>query len=67
MKRTAVFLCCMAVSLSLSARSLKWKSLDVEAKLEKSGQLYIRERHAMVFDGDWNGGKRVFRVEPGQS
>lgn len=26
----------------------------------------MREEHAMVFTGDWNGGERTFRVAPGQ-
>ncbi|HEY4229374.1 MAG TPA: hypothetical protein VGO79_04335 [Thermoanaerobaculia bacterium] len=50
-----------------SAKELRWKSLDVKAKLDASGVLSVVEIHDMVFDGDWNGGERTFRVFPGQS
>ena len=48
------------------ARTLRWRALEVDARLEASGELSIRERHTMVFDGDWNGGERTFRSAPGQ-
>ncbi|HEY0788338.1 MAG TPA: DUF2207 domain-containing protein, partial [Thermoanaerobaculia bacterium] len=54
------------VPAALAQRSLRWTSVDVDARLEADGSLRIRERQAYVFDGDWNGGERVFRVEPGQ-
>ncbi|HEX6199961.1 MAG TPA: DUF2207 domain-containing protein, partial [Thermoanaerobaculia bacterium] len=47
-------------------RSLHWRLLDVTARLEADGALRVAERHTMVFDGDWNGGERSFRLEPGQ-
>jgi hypothetical protein len=47
-------------------RSLYWRSIDVDARLDADGRLHVRERQAMVFTGDWNGGERVFRVDPGQ-
>jgi uncharacterized membrane protein YgcG len=47
-------------------RSLYWRSFDVEARLDSAGRLHVRERQQMVFTGAWNGGERVFRVEPGQ-
>lgn len=56
----------IAAASSVAARTLRWRSLDVVARLESSGELLVRERHVMVFNGDWNGGERVFRVEPGQ-
>ena len=43
-------------------RSLFWKSLTVEARLEAGGALHVSERHHMVFNGDWNGGERTFRI-----
>jgi uncharacterized membrane protein YgcG len=49
------------------AKELRWKSLDVKAKLDATGGLSVVETHAIVFDGDWNGGERTFRVFPGQS
>jgi hypothetical protein len=48
------------------ARELHWKSLDVDARLDADGVLHVRERQHMVMTGDWNGGERVFRLEPGQ-
>jgi len=50
----------------LSARELSWRALEVTAKLESDGTLAVSEMHAMVFTGDWNGGERTFRLEPGQ-
>lgn len=50
----------------LGARELHWRSLDVQARLDPEGALHVVERHEMVFTGDWNGGERVFRLEPGQ-
>ena len=51
---------------SADARSLRWSSFDVEARLDADGVLHVSERQAIVFDGDWNGGERVFDLRPGQ-
>ncbi len=48
-------------------KSLHWRAMDVRARLDADGRLHVTERQAMVFTGDWNGGQRVFRVNPGQS
>jgi hypothetical protein len=48
------------------AKSLHWRALDVEAKLDRDGRLHIAEKHVMVFDGAWNGGERTFDVRDGQ-
>ena len=53
--------------VSASARSLHWRSLEVRARLDADGLLHVSERQNIVFDGDWNGGERKFRVEPGQA
>src|SRR5688500_9451147 len=50
--------------LHAQERTLSWKALDVRARLENDGTLRVSERHRMLFDGDWNGGERIFRVEP---
>src|SRR5580765_6428910 len=50
----------------LAEKSLHWKRLDVEARLDAQGVLHIAETQAMIFTGDWNGGERKFRVFPGQ-
>ncbi|HEY7113112.1 MAG TPA: hypothetical protein VIA45_09300 [Thermoanaerobaculia bacterium] len=48
------------------ARELSWPAIDVRARLDADGALHVVERQTMLFTGDWNGGERVFRVEPGQ-
>lgn len=64
MKRALLLLLAAA---SLEARSLKWDELAVRARLDELGNLHIREQQTMVFDGDWNGGERIFRLEPDQT
>ena len=49
-----------------AAKDLSWRSFDVKARLDASGALHVVETQTMVFDGDWNGGERTFRVLPGQ-
>jgi hypothetical protein len=44
------------------ARTLHWSAFDVAAKLEADGRLHVTERQSIVFDGDWNGGERRFRL-----
>ncbi len=58
-------LCLLAVLLAAppaAARSLYWSSMEVTARLDADGRLHVEERQAMVFDGDWNGGERRFRL-----
>lgn len=55
----------LALPWSLQARSLHWQQLEVEARLDSDGQLHMVERHTMVFDGEHNGGERVFDYRPG--
>lgn len=57
----------LALALPLYARSLHWRTFDVEAHLDRDGRLHVRERQAMVFDGDWNGGERSFNLRSRQS
>ncbi|HSN68668.1 MAG TPA: DUF2207 domain-containing protein, partial [Thermoanaerobaculia bacterium] len=64
--RVALLLCVLFAPALLAQRSLSWSSVDVEAKLDADGRLHVRERQVYVFDGDWNGGERTFRLEPGQ-
>jgi uncharacterized membrane protein YgcG len=51
-----------AAPLRSQSRELHWRSLDVTARLDRDGRLQVRERQAMVFTGDWNGGERIFRL-----
>lgn len=68
--RTIVTILLAATSLLLmvdsQAKSLSWASLDVQARLENDGRLHVVEQHTILFDGDWNGGERRFRVESNQ-
>lgn len=50
----------------VDARDLHWRDLTVRAELQNDGTLRVSERQAIVFNGDWNGGERRFRVEPHQ-
>ncbi|MGH9441580.1 MAG: DUF2207 domain-containing protein [Thermoanaerobaculia bacterium] len=55
-----------AFPLPASARTLHWRSMEVRARLDGDGVLHVLERQNMIFDGDWNGGERRFRLGPGQ-
>jgi len=48
-------------------RQLHWDRLDVQATLDADGTLTIVETQTMVFDGDWNGGERIFNIRPHQT
>lgn len=50
----------------LFGRTLHWRSVDVNARLDADGNLHVVERQRMVFDGDWNGGERDFGLRRGQ-
>jgi uncharacterized membrane protein YgcG len=54
-------------ALGASAKSLYWRDLGVVANLDRDGRLHVVETQQIVFDGDWNGGERRFRVSPFQS
>jgi hypothetical protein len=56
----------LIISVACQAKSLYWQSLDVAAELDAAGGLHVVERQHMVFDGDWNGGERIFRLGFGQ-
>jgi hypothetical protein len=48
-------------------RQLSWDRVDVAATLHANGTLEIVETQTMVFDGEWNGGERVFDIRPHQT
>lgn len=50
----------LLAALPLYAKSLYWRSVDVDARLDRDGNLHVTERQRIVFDGDWNGGERDF-------
>ena len=62
-----VLLAAILLAAAASSRDLSWRALDVKARLDEEGDLHVVEKHTMVFTGDWNGGERIFRIEPGQS
>jgi uncharacterized membrane protein YgcG len=43
------------------SRTLRWSRLAVTANLDGDGRLHVQERHSIIFNGDWNGGERIFR------
>ncbi|HYK01182.1 MAG TPA: DUF2207 domain-containing protein [Thermoanaerobaculia bacterium] len=61
----------LALVLLLAApafgKSLHWNAIDVEARLDRDGNLHVVETQRMVFDGDYNGGERDFNLRPRQS
>jgi hypothetical protein len=48
-------------------RDLRWKSLEVHARLDDAGALHVDEGHVAEFTGNWNGGERVFQLSEGQA
>ena len=50
-----------------NAKSLYWPLIHVDAHLDADGRMHVVETQTFVFDGDWNGGERVFRVGSNQS
>src|SRR5262245_24446294 len=63
---TLVLLLPLAAAAPQDGRSLFWRAVDVTARLDADGRLHVAERQTMVFNGDWNGGERRFRLELGQ-
>lgn len=48
------------VAVPIYGKSLLWRSIDVQARLDGDGNLHVVEQQQIVFDGDWNGGERTF-------
>lgn len=51
-----------AVDGSAQDKRLDWRRLDVAATLDRDGRLHVLETHTILFNGDWNGGERRFRL-----
>src|SRR5512140_1687988 len=67
LKRMLLLVALVASAAQLRAdKSLYWKSVDVQANLDRDGRLHVIERQAIVFNGDWNGGYRRFNTRVGQ-
>lgn len=50
-----------------TARTIHWPDVHVIARLDARGRLHVHEEQRTVFDGDWIGGERVFRLRGDQS
>jgi hypothetical protein len=48
-------------------RALSWRSVALQARLDRDGLLHVTETQEMVFTGDWNGGERRFPVDLGEA
>lgn len=55
-----------APAVAQEPRSLDWTAFSVDARLDSTGTLHVRERQEILFTGDWNGGERTFTVRQGQ-
>ncbi|HEV7921907.1 MAG TPA: hypothetical protein VGR02_14050 [Thermoanaerobaculia bacterium] len=67
MRRCLPLLLLLACAVPAAGKSLSWSAFDVTARLEADGKLRVRERQTIVFDGDWNGGERLFHLRQGES
>jgi len=56
------FLICPALT---QGKSLFWQDITVQATLDSTGRLHVREQQTLVFTGKWNGGERKFFIRPG--
>ena len=67
MRRLFIVVLVAVAASSAFAKSLHWRDLAVAARLDADGVLHVVERQTIVFDGDWNGSERTFRLRGGQS
>ena len=57
----------LPAALEAQSKSLHWSRFNVEGRLDPDGRLHVKEKQSIVFNGDWNGGERIFRLPLGQS
>ena len=51
-----------ASGASAQSRTLRWARLCGHGAISTpTDGFHVEERHSIVFDGDWNGGERIFR------
>lgn len=50
----------LLAAVPIYGKSLHWRSIDVQARVDGGGNLHVVEQQQMVLDGDWNGGERTF-------
>ena len=68
--RVAVLVAALALAAppvhAQEVKSLDWTAFSVDARLDSTGTLRVRERQTILFTGDWNGGERIFDLRDGQ-
>ena len=47
-------------AVAQEVKSLDWSAFSMDARLDSTGTLLVRERQTILFTGDWNGGERPF-------
>ncbi|HVR42294.1 MAG TPA: hypothetical protein VMS56_02515 [Thermoanaerobaculia bacterium] len=60
--RIAALLLLAALAAPAEGRTLRWERWHVDGRLDADGVLRVTETARWVFDGDWNGGERIFRL-----
>ncbi|HUP49091.1 MAG TPA: DUF2207 domain-containing protein [Thermoanaerobaculia bacterium] len=60
MRLLPILILLIAGSAHAADRSLRWSRIDVTAHLDADGVLRVEEKHAIGFNGDWNGAERTF-------
>src|SRR2546426_6042647 len=59
--KSKLFLAIILLVAAADSRTLRWSRLAVTAHLDADGRLHVQERQSIIFNGDWNGGERIFR------
>lgn len=67
LRRMLLLLALILVASIAHSKTLHWRAVEVDARLDASGLLHVAETQSFVFDGDWNGGERLFDIRAGQS
>ncbi|MDD5367038.1 MAG: DUF2207 domain-containing protein, partial [Gallionellaceae bacterium] len=65
--RALLFLAMLLAASVAQSKSLYWPAIEVDARLDADGRLHVVETQTYSFDGDWNGGERIFNIRAGQS
>jgi uncharacterized membrane protein YgcG len=65
-RRLAALALGLWIAAAAEAKDLSWRAFDVTARLDAQGALHVVETQTFVFNGDWNGGERTFRLFAGQ-
>lgn len=67
LRRNLLFFALLFFASAAYSKSLYWRAVDVDARLDGDGVLHVVETQTYVFDGDWNGGERRFDIRTGQT